>query len=248
MGTLEGKVALITGGTRNIGKAISLLFASEGADLAITCRHIGQEARDTIAQIEALGRKVKCYESDAADFKAAHEVVDDVVNTFGRIDVLVNNAGIVKDALILRMSEEDFDSVIDTNLKSVFNFTHAIAPHMIRARRGSIVNMASIVGVSGNPGQCNYAASKAGIIGFSKSIAKELGIKGIRSNCIAPGLIETPMTRSIPPEIKEHFIKQLSARRAGTVDEVAGVALFLASDQSSYINGQVINCCDTLVC
>lgn len=248
MGALEGKVVLITGGTRNIGKAISLLFAREGADLAITCRHIGEEASDTIAQIEALGRKVKCYESDATDFNAAHEVVEDVIKTFGHLDVLVNNAGIVKDTLILRMSEEDFDSVVGANLKSVFNYTHAAAPYMMRARKGSIVNMSSIVGVSGNPGQSNYAASKAGIIGFSKSIAKELGSRGIRSNCIAPGLIDSTMTECIPPEIRQAWIQRTSARRPGTVEEVAGVALFLASDLSTYVNGQVINCCDTLVC
>lgn len=248
MGILDGKVALITGGTRNIGKAISLLFAKEGADIAITCRHIGDEAKDTISRIEAMGRKVKCYESDATDFKAAHELVDNVVNSFGHLDILVNNAGIIKDTLILRMTEEDFDSVLNADLKSVFNYTHAAAPYMIRARKGSIVNMSSIVGVSGNPGQSNYSAAKAGIIGFSKSIAKELGTRGIRSNCIAPGLITSEMTADMPEEIREFWLKRISLHRAGTVDEVAGVALFLASDLSNYVTGQVINCCGGLVC
>lgn len=248
MGILDGKVALITGGTRNIGKAISLLFAKEGADIAITCRHIGDEAKDTISRIEAMGRKVKCYESDATDFKAAHELVDNVVNSFGHLDILVNNAGIIKDTLILRMTEADFDSVLNADLKSVFNYTHAAAPYMIRARKGSIVNMSSIVGVSGNPGQSNYSAAKAGIIGFSKSIAKELGTRGIRSNCIAPGLITSEMTADMPEEIREFWLKRISLHRAGTVDEVAGVALFLASDLSNYVTGQVINCCGGLVC
>ncbi|MCQ2174363.1 MAG: beta-ketoacyl-ACP reductase [Bacteroidales bacterium] len=246
MGILEGKVALITGGTRNIGKAISLLFAKEGADIAITCRHIGDEARDTIGRIEALGRKVKCYESDATDFKASHEVVDDVVRTFGHLDILVNNAGIIKDTLILRMTEEDFDSVLNADLKSAFNYTHAAAPYMARARKGSIVYMSSIVGVSGNPGQSNYAAAKAGLIGFSKSIAKELGSRGVRSNCLAPGLISSEMAAGIPDELRDFWLKRISLHREGTLDEVAGVALFLASDQSSYITGQVINCCGGL--
>jgi len=248
MGQLDSKVALITGGTRNIGRAVALAFAREGADLAITCTHIGEEAKKTIAEIEAMGRKVKCYESDASDFKAAHELVEDVVKTFGKIDVLVNNAGIVRDALILRMTEEDFDQVINKNLKSVFNYTHAVAPLMLRARKGSIINMSSVVGVSGDPGQCNYAASKAGIIGFSKSIAKELGPRGIRSNCIAPGYINSEMTEKMPEPIRDYWFRQISMHRGGEVEEVAGVAVFLASDASSYVSGQVINCCGALVC
>lgn len=247
MGILDGKVALITGGTRNIGRAVALLFAQEGADLALTCTKISEEAKDTIAQIEALGRKVKCYESDAADFKAAHETVDDIVKTFGKIDILVNNAGIVKDALILRMSEEDFDDVVHTNLKSVFNYTHAVTPYMIRARKGSIVHMSSIVGVAGNPGQSNYAAAKAGIIGFSKSIAKELGGRGVRSNCIAPGYIDSPLTSTMPQDLKDFWYKRISMHRPGTMDEVAGTALYLASDFSTYVSGQVINCDGALV-
>lgn len=247
MESLNGKVALITGGTRNIGKAISLLFAKEGADIAITCRNAGAEAEDTIRRIEAMGRKVKCYESDSTDFNAAHEVVEDVIKTFGHIDVLVNNAGIIKDALILRMTENDFDSVIGGNLKSVFNYTHAAAPFMLRARKGSIINMSSVVGVAGNPGQSNYSAAKAGIIGFSKSIAKELGAKGIRSNCLAPGLIDTPMTSAIPDGLRDFLHKSIPMHREGSVDEVAGVALFLASDSSSYVNGQVISCCGGLL-
>lgn len=248
MGKLDSKVVLITGGTRNIGRAIALAFAREGADLALTCTHMGDEARETVARIEAMGRRVKCYVSDASDFKAAHEVVDDVISTFGRIDVLVNNAGIVRDALILRMTEEDFDTVVNVNLKSVFNYTHAVAPYMLRARKGSIVNMSSVVGVSGDPGQSNYAASKAGIIGFSKSIAKELGPRGIRSNCIAPGYINSEMTKDMPEDIRDFWFKRISMHRGGEVEEVAGVALFLASDDSTYVSGQVINCCGALVC
>lgn len=247
MGILDGKVAIITGGTRNIGRSIALLFAREGADLALTCTKIGDEARDTLAQIEAMGRRVKCYESDAADFNAAHQTVDDVINTFGKIDILVNNAGIVKDALILRMTEEDFDSVVHVNLKSVFNYTHAVAPYMIRAREGSIVNMSSIVGVAGNPGQSNYAASKAGIIGFSKSIAKELGGRGVRCNCIAPGYIDSELTSTIPQDLKDFWYKRISMHRPGTIDEVAGTALYLASDLSTYVSAQVINCDGALV-
>lgn len=248
MGLLDGKTALITGGSRNIGKAIALAFAREGADVIITCTSLSDQARATVEEIKAFGHKVQCYASDAADFTKAHAVVDDIIKEFGKIDILVNNAGIVKDSLILRMTEEDFDSVVNTNLKSVFNYTHAVAPYMIKARKGSIINMSSVVGVSGNPGQSNYAASKGGIIGFSKSIAKELGVRGIRSNCIAPGYINSDMTKDMPQDLRDFWFKRISMHRGGEVDEVAGVALFLASDNSTYVSGQVINCCGALVC
>lgn len=248
MGLLDGKVALITGGTRNIGKTIALKFAAEGADLALVYHSNEESAQQTLEELKAFGHKVLLFRSDVADFKAAHEVVDQVMKEFGKIDVLVNNAGIVKDALLLRMKEEEFDSVVNVNLKSVFNYTHAVAPHMIHARKGSIINMSSVVGVSGDPGQCNYAASKAGIIGFSKSVAKELGVRGIRSNCIAPGYIDSDMTSNMPENIREYWFRQISMRRGGKMEEVAGVALFLASDESTYVSGQVINCCGALVC
>ena len=249
MALLEGKVALVTGGTRNIGREIALAFAAEGADLVLTCLHIGPEAKETIAKIEAMGRKVRCYVSDAADFKAAHALVDEVMEEFGHIDILVNNVGIVKDSLLLRMTEEDFDNVVRVNLKSVFNYTRAVAPYMIRARKGSIINLSSVVGVSGNAGQSNYAASKAAIIGFSKSVAKELGKKGIRSNCIAPGYINSEMTSTTMPQaLRDYWVGQVAMRRGGELGEVASVALFLASDMSSYVSGQVINCCGALVC
>lgn len=248
MGLLEGKVALITGAARGIGKAIAIKFASEGADVAFTDLIINEAAEQTVKEIEAYGHKVKAYASNAADFVQAHEVVEAILADFGRVDVLVNNAGITKDGLMLRMEEPQWDAVINVNLKSAFNFIHALTPVMSRQRGGSIINMSSVVGVSGNAGQCNYSASKAGLIGLSKSIAKEMGPRGIRSNCIAPGFIVTDMTDQIPEEVRKEWIKTIPLRRGGTVEEVAKVALFLASDLSSYVSGQVINCCGAMDC
>ena len=248
MGLLTGKVALITGATRGIGRAIALRFASEGADVAFTYRSQAEAAIALTGELEALGVRAKGYQSDAADFTAAHAIVDDAKAVFGHIDVLVNNAGITKDSLMMRMDEQQWDEVIDTNLKSAYNFIHACTPVMARQRSGSIINMTSVVGVSGNAGQCNYAASKAGLIGLAKSIAKEMGPRGIRANCIAPGFIDTDMTSVLPEDMRKEWEKQIPLRRSGTPEDVAGVALFLASDMSSYVTGQVIHCCGGMGC
>ena len=248
MGLLDGKVALITGATRGIGKAVALKFASEGADVAFTYLNSYEAAEKTVREIEAYGVKAKAYVSNAGDFEQAHEVVKNVQAEFGRIDILVNNAGITKDGLILRMSEEQWDAVITTNLKSAFNFTRAAVPVMAKQRCGSIINMSSVVGENGNAGQCNYAASKAGLIGLAKSIAKEMGPRGIRCNCIAPGFIVTDMTAAIPEEMRAEWAKTIPLRRAGTPEDVANVAVFLASDMSAYVSGQVINCCGAMSC
>jgi len=245
MGLLEGKVALITGASRGIGKAIALRFAAEGADIAFTDIKISE---DTVKELEALGVKVRAYASNAADFAQTHETVDQVMADFGRIDILVNNAGITRDGLMLRMDEAQWDAVINVNLKSAYNYIHACTPIMARQRGGSIINMSSVVGVSGNAGQCNYSASKAGLIGLAKSIAKEMGPSGIRANCIAPGFIISDMTAQLPQEVRDAWAKQIPLRRGGTVDEVAKVALFLASDLSSYVSGQVIHCCGAMNC
>lgn len=248
MGLLTGKVALITGATRGIGRAIALKFASEGADVAFTYRSQTEAAIALTEDIEAMGVKAKGYQSDAADFAAAHEIVDDVKVIFGHIDILVNNAGITKDGLMMRMDEQQWDAIIDTNLKSAYNFIHACTPVMARQRSGSIINMTSVVGISGNAGQCNYAASKAGLIGLAKSIAKEMGPRGVRANCIAPGFIDTDMTSAIPEDMRKEWEKQIPLRRGGTPEDVASVALFLASDMSSYMTGQVLNCCGGMSC
>ena len=248
MGLLTGKVALITGATRGIGRAIALKFASEGADVAFTYRSQTEAAIALTEDIEAMGVKAKGYLSDAADFAAAHEIVDDVKAIFGHIDILVNNAGITKDGLMMRMDEQQWDAIIDTNLKSAYNFIHACTPVMARQRSGSIINMTSVVGISGNAGQCNYAASKAGLIGLAKSIAKEMGPRGVRANCIAPGFIDTDMTSAIPEDMRKEWEKQIPLRRGGTPEDVASVALFLASDMSSYMTGQVLNCCGGMSC
>ena len=248
MGLLTGKVALITGATRGIGRAIALKFASEGADVAFTYRSQTEAAIALTEDIEAMGVKAKGYQSDAADFAAAHEIVDDVKAIFGHIDILVNNAGITKDGLMMRMDEQQWDAIIDTNLKSAYNFIHACTPVMARQRSGSIINMTSVVGISGNAGQCNYAASKAGLIGLAKSIAKEMGPRGVRANCIAPGVIDTDMTSAIPEAMRKEWEKQIPLRRGGTPEDVASVALFLASDMSSYMTGQVLNCCGGMSC
>ena len=248
MGLLTGKTALVTGATRGIGRAVALKFAAEGADVAFTYRSQHEAAQSLVAELEGMGVRAKAYTSDAASFEDAHNVVEDVKTTFGHIDILVNNAGITKDGLMMRMNEDQWDAVIDTNLKSAFNFIHACTPVMARQRYGSIINMSSVVGVSGNAGQCNYAASKAGLIGLSKSIAKEMGSRGIRSNCIAPGFIATDMTSALPEDVRKDWEKQIPLRRGGTPDDVANVALFLASDLAAYVTGQVINCCGGMNC
>ncbi|MDR2868105.1 MAG: 3-oxoacyl-[acyl-carrier-protein] reductase, partial [Bacteroidales bacterium] len=227
---------------RGIGKAIALKLASEGADVAFTDLNIDELAQQTAREIAALGVKVKGYASNAADFEDTHRVVGEVMNDFQHIDILINNAGITRDGLMMRMTETQWDMVINVNLKSAFNFIHAITPIMLKQKGGSIINMASVVGVSGNAGQTNYSASKAGLIGLAKSIAKELGSRGIRANAIAPGYIQTDMTDNLSQEVKEAMLKTISLRRPGTPDDIANVALFLASDLSSYITGQVLVC------
>jgi len=248
MGLLDGKVALITGAARGIGKAIAMKFASEGADVAFTDLVINEVGEQTVKDIEAFGHKVKAYASNAASFEETHNVVNQILADFGRIDILVNNAGITKDGLMLRMSEAQWDAVLNVNLKSAFNFIHALTPIMARQRSGSIINMSSVVGVSGNAGQCNYSASKAGLIGLAKSIAKEMGPRGIRANCIAPGFIISDMTNALSEEVRDAWVKQIPLRRGGTPEDVANVAVFLASDLSSYVSGQVIHCCGAMNC
>ena len=248
MKLLEGKVALVTGAGRGIGKAIALRFAQEGANVAFTDLAVNEAVEETVKEIEAMGVKAKAYASNAANFDETHEVVKQIVEDFGRIDVLVNNAGITKDGLMMRMSEAKWDAVINVNLKSAFNFIHAVTPVMAKQRGGSIINMSSVVGVSGNAGQCNYSASKAGMIGLAKSIAKEMGPRGIRANCIAPGFIITDMTNQLSQEIKDQWAQQIPMRRGGTPEDVANVALFLASDLSSYVSGQTIHCCGAMNC
>ena len=243
MGLLDGKVALVTGARKGIGKAVALKFAEQGADVAISCRELNDTVLATVAELEQYGTRVKAYASDAADFEQSHALVESVVADFGRIDILVNNAGITKDSLMLRMTEEQWDAVINTNLKSAFNFVHAVTPVMARQRGGSIINMSSVVGVSGNAGQCNYSASKAGMIGLTKSIAKEMGSRGIRANAIAPGFINTDMTAKLSDDMREQWVKSIPLRRGGTPEDVANVALFLASELSNYVTGQVVNCC-----
>jgi 3-oxoacyl-[acyl-carrier protein] reductase len=246
MGLLTGKVALVTGAARGIGRAVALAMASEGADVAFTDLAIDDNALKTEKDIQTLGVKGKAYASNAASFEEAHKVVEEIVRDFGRIDVLVNNAGITKDGLMMRMSEGQWDAVIAVNLKSAFNYIHAVTPVMVRQRSGSIINMSSVVGVSGNAGQANYSASKAGMIGLAKSIAQELGPRGIRANAIAPGFIITEMTDQLSDEVKEGWAKRIPLRRGGTPEEVAKVAVFLASDLASYVSGQVIPVCGAM--
>jgi 3-oxoacyl-[acyl-carrier protein] reductase len=243
MGLLTGKVALITGASRGIGKAIAILFAKEGADIAITNIVDDDEFKSAVAEIEKLGVKAKGYVSNAANFEDSQKVINDVAKDFSRIDILVNNAGITRDTLLMRMTEEQWDTVIAVNLKSVFNLTKAVIQVMLRQKSGSIINMSSVVGVSGNAGQSNYSASKAGIIGFTKSVAKEVGSRNIRCNAIAPGFIMTEMTEKLPEDVKNEWINKIPLRRGGIPEDVAHTALYLASELSSYVSGQTIHVC-----
>ena len=243
MKLLEGKTVIITGATRGIGRGIAELFARHGADIAFTYVSSDEKARALEQELSAAGVKVKGYKSDAGDFKAADELVNAVVTEFGTVDVLINNAGITRDTLLMRMSEQQWDEVISANLKSVFNMTKAIQRPMLKQRNGSIINMSSVVGLKGNAGQANYAASKAGIIGFSKSVALELGSRNIRCNVIAPGFIETEMTGALDEKVVQSWRDGIPLKRGGTPEDVAKVALFLAGDLSSYVTGQVISVC-----
>lgn len=238
---LKNKTALITGASRGIGRAIATLYAKQGCNIAFTYINEDNEAEELTHQLQAEGTQVLCIQSDAAQFDAAHEVVKQVVETFGSIDILVCNAGITRDTLLVRMREEQWDEVLSVNLKSVFNYCHAVTPYMVRQRSGTIIAMSSIVGLSGNAGQTNYAASKAGVIALVKSLSKELASRNIRVNAIAPGFILTDMTRALSEESRAEIVKQIPMRRCGDAEEVAKVALFLASDLSSYVSGQVIS-------
>jgi 3-oxoacyl-[acyl-carrier protein] reductase len=243
MTLLSNKVVLVTGATRGIGKGIATTLANHGANIAFTYVSSDEKARTLETELEALGIKARGYKSDAGNFKAAEELVNNVVADFGTIDVLVNNAGITRDTLLMRMSEQQWDEVINANLKSVFNLTKAVQRPMLKAKKGSIINMSSVVGIKGNAGQSNYAASKAGIIGFTKSVALELGSRNIRSNAVAPGFIETEMTGALDEKVIQQWREGIPLKRGGTVEDVANLVLFLASDMSSYITGQCINVC-----
>ena len=246
MNLLKDKVALITGGSRGIGEAIARRYAEEGADVAFTYRSSAEKALKIEADLQALGVKAKAYQSDASSFEQAEALVKSVLEDFGRIDVLINNAGITQDNLMLRMSEEQWDKVIEVNLKSVFNLTKQILRPMMKNRSGSIINMSSVVGVFGNAGQANYAASKAGIIGFSKSIAKEVGSRNIRCNAVAPGFIGTDMTDELDDKTKEAFLANIPMKRLGEANEVADVCVFLGSEMSKYVSGQTISVCGAM--
>lgn len=247
MKLLEGKVALITGGSRGIGKGIAIAMAEQGASIAFTATSLSDATLSTESALQELGGKVKAYASNASDTQAAEETVKQVVADFGTIDILVNNAGITRDTLLMRMSEQQWDDVLATNLKSVFNYTKAVQKVMLKQRSGSIINMSSVVGINGNAGQANYAASKAGIIGFTKSIAKEFGARGIRANVIAPGFIATEMTDALSDEIKSQWINMVPLKRFGETTDVANACVFLASDMSSYITGQTLSICGGMI-
>jgi len=246
MKLLEGKTAIITGAARGIGKAIAIKYAEAGANVAITDLVIDEGANAFVEELKALGVEAKAYASDASKFDDTDRVVGEIVKDFGRIDILVNNAGITRDTLLMRMTEEMWDLVINVNLKSVFNFTKAVQRTMLKQRVGSIINMSSVVGVSGNAGQSNYSASKAGIIGFTKSIARELGSRNIRCNAIAPGFIITEMTAQIPEDKRKEWEEAIPMKRGGTTDDVANVCIFLGSDLSAYVSGQVMNVCGAM--
>lgn len=246
MKLLQGKTALVTGAARGIGKSIALKLAEQGANIAFTDLQYNDAAKEVEKQIQALGVKAKAYASDASKFEETQTLVDEIQKEFNTIDILVNNAGITMDTLLMRMTEQQWDAVISVNLKSIFNFTKAVQKYMLKQKAGSIINMSSVVGVSGNAGQSNYSASKAGIIGFTKSIAKELGSRNIRCNAIAPGFIITEMTDKLPPEVRKSWEEQIPLRRGGTPEDVANVTLFLASDLSAYVSGQVINVCGAM--
>jgi 3-oxoacyl-[acyl-carrier protein] reductase len=243
MKLLEGKTALITGGARGIGKAIALVFAQHGANLAFSDLQYDENAIELEKELASFGVKAKGYASDASDLASAEKLADDVFATFGSIDILVNNAGITRDTLLMRMTEDQWDLVIKVNLKSVFNLTKAVQKYMLKQRSGSIINMSSVVGLGGNAGQANYAASKAGMIGFTKSIAQEMGSRNVRCNAIAPGFIETDMTAGLPEDVKKGWAAQIPLRRAGQPQDVANACVFLGSDLSSYITGQVLAVC-----
>jgi 3-oxoacyl-[acyl-carrier protein] reductase len=243
MQLLKDKKVLITGAARGIGKAVALGMAAQGADIAFTDLAIDEQALLTLEQIRSLGVKAVAYASNAASFEDAHHVTEQVVKEFGRIDILVNNAGITRDTLILRMSEQQWDMVLQVNLKSAFNFIHAVTPLMVRQKSGNIINMSSVVGLSGNAGQANYAASKAGLVALTKSVAKELGPRGIRSNAVAPGFIVSDMTDQLPEAVRKAWTDTIPLRRGGTPQDVANVCVFLASGLSSYVSGQVIPVC-----
>jgi 3-oxoacyl-[acyl-carrier protein] reductase len=243
MKLLEGKVAIVTGATRGIGKGIVETFAKQGASIAFTYASSDEKARAFEAELASLGIKAKGYKSNAADFSAAQQLIDDVVAEFGTVDILVNNAGITRDTLLMRMSEEQWDEVMEVNLKSVFNLTKAVIKPMLKAKSGSIINMSSVVGVKGNAGQGNYAASKAGIIGFTKSVAAELGSRNIRCNAIAPGFIETEMTGALDEKVVQQWRDSIPLKRGGSPEDVANATLFLASSMSAYVTGQTLHVC-----
>ena len=243
MKLLEGKVALITGGARGIGKSLALRFAAEGASVAVSDLKYDEQMQQTESEIQAFGVKAKGYASNASSLQDSEKLAEDVINDFGRIDILINNAGITRDNLLMRLTEQDWDLVMAVNLKSVFNLTKAVQRIMIKQRVGSIINMSSVVGVNGNAGQSNYSASKAGMIGFTKSIAQELGSRNIRCNAIAPGFIETEMTHKLPEDVRKQWISEIPLRRSGKPEDVADVAVFLASELLSYVTGQVISVC-----
>lgn len=246
MKLLEGKTALVTGAARGIGKAIALKLAEHGANIAFTDLEYNDAAKEVEKEISKLGVKAKAYASDASNFEETQNVVDEIQKEFGSVDVLVNNAGITQDTLLMRMSEQQWDTVIKVNLKSVFNFTKAAQKYMLKQKSGSIINMSSVVGVGGNAGQSNYSASKAGIIGFTKSVAKEVGSRNIRCNAIAPGFIITEMTAKLPEDVRKEWEQKIPLRRGGTPEDVANTTLFLASELSSYVSGQVVNVCGAM--